>query len=329
MVGGVRGHMRQRGKGTWELRAFVGRDPVTGRDRYKTKTVKGGRRVAEEALAAFVTQVGAGVATESTFAELAERWFAVASVAKDWSPKTIAETRRIMDRRLGRLWPLRLDKVRTSALDNFYAALRAHGGRCGHQPRQDHGRDLCELGAPLSAATVRRVHGVVHATLEQAVAWEWIVMNPASRASPGRVDPAEIKPPTVDEVLALFRAAEKDDLDLAVFLVVAAVTGTRRGELCALRWTDVDLDNGPREETSMSDDTTTGPGGPGTTTSARAWPTAPTPRAPPGQPGRADRPRPPLLRDQGPGPARRLGGPAAPDPRRGALAGVLRLGMTA
>lgn len=244
MVDTVRGHMRQRGKGTWELRAFAGRDPVTGRDRYKTKTVKGGRRVAEEALAAFVTQVGAGVATESTFGELVERWFTVASVAKDWSPKTIAETRRIMEKRLGPLWPLRLDKVRTSVLDNFYAALRAHGGRCGHQPRQDHGRNLCELGAPLSAATVRRVHVVVHAALEQAVAWEWIVMNPASRASPGRVDPAEIKPPTVDEVLALFRAAEKDDLDLAVFLVVAAVTGARRGELCALRWTDVDLGDG-------------------------------------------------------------------------------------
>jgi hypothetical protein len=88
-----------------------------------------------------VTHVGAGVATDSTFGELVERWFAVASVAKDWSPKTIAETRRILDKRLGPLWPLRLDKVRTSVLDNFYAALRAHGGRCGHQPRQDHGRD--------------------------------------------------------------------------------------------------------------------------------------------------------------------------------------------
>lgn len=202
IVGSMRGHMRQRGEGTWELRVFAGRDPVTGRDRYRTKTVKGGKRTAEEALAAFVTQVGAGVATESTFGELVERWFAVASVAKDWSPKTVAETRRIMDNRLGPLWPLRLDKVRTSVLDNYYAALRAHGGRCGHQPRRDHGRDLCESGAPLAAATVRRIHVVVHAALEQAVAWEWIVMNPASRASPGRVDPAEIKAPTVDEVLA-------------------------------------------------------------------------------------------------------------------------------
>lgn len=238
----VRGHMRQRGKGTWELRVFAGPDPATGRDRYKTKTIEGGKRVAEEALAAFVTQVGAGVATASTFGELVERWFAVASVAKDWSPKTVVETRRIIDKRLGPLRPLRLDNVRTSVIDRYYAALRTHGGRCGHRPAQDHGRDQCERGAPLATATVRRIHVVVHAALEQAVAWEWIVVNPASKASPGRVDAAEIKPPTVDEVLALFRAAEKYDVDLAVFLVVGAVTGARRGELCALRWSDVDFD---------------------------------------------------------------------------------------
>ena len=57
-----------------ELRAFAGRDPVTERDRYKAKTVKGGRPV--------------------------ERWVAAASVAKDWSTKTILETRRIIDTRL-------------------------------------------------------------------------------------------------------------------------------------------------------------------------------------------------------------------------------------
>jgi hypothetical protein len=39
---GMRGHIRERGKGTWELRVFLGRDPITRRDRYKTRTFKGG-----------------------------------------------------------------------------------------------------------------------------------------------------------------------------------------------------------------------------------------------------------------------------------------------
>ncbi len=46
---------------------------MTGRDRYRTKTVKGGKRVAEAALASFVAEVGAGVASGGTFGELVER----------------------------------------------------------------------------------------------------------------------------------------------------------------------------------------------------------------------------------------------------------------
>lgn len=86
----------------------------------------------------------------------------------------------------------------------------------------------------------RAVHVVIHAALEQAVDWEWIVVNPASRASPGKVEQPEVIPPALPQVLALLDAAERDDPALAVFLILAALTGARRGELCALRWTDLD-----------------------------------------------------------------------------------------
>ncbi|HUP68999.1 MAG TPA: site-specific integrase [Acidimicrobiales bacterium] len=137
-----------------------------------------------------------------------------------------------------------LEKLRTSGLESFYATLRTRGGRCGHSPTQDHASQLCEKGGPLSAASVRRIHVVIHAALEQAVTWEWIAANPASRASPGKVEQAEVIPPAVPEVLALLDAAERDNPALAVFLILAALTGARRGELCALRWTDLDTDAG-------------------------------------------------------------------------------------
>lgn len=236
----MRGHIRERSKGSWELRVYLGRDPVTRRDRYKTRTFKGGKRAAQEALATMVAQTGSGVTSEGTFGALVERWFTIASVSKDWSPKTILETRRIIDTKLGPLAPLPLDKLRTSMLDSFYATLRTRGGKCRHEPVQSHGSQLCEQGAPLSPATVRRTHVVIHAALEQAVNWEWIVVNPASRASPGKVEQPEVIPPALPEVLALLDAAERDDPALAVFLILAALTGARRGELCALRWTDLD-----------------------------------------------------------------------------------------
>jgi integrase len=52
----MRGHIRQRGD-TWELRAYVGRDPVTGRKKYLTRTFRGGKRASEEALTKFVVEV--------------------------------------------------------------------------------------------------------------------------------------------------------------------------------------------------------------------------------------------------------------------------------
>lgn len=40
----MQGNIRQRGASSWELRVFVGRDFTTGRKRYVTKTVRGGKR---------------------------------------------------------------------------------------------------------------------------------------------------------------------------------------------------------------------------------------------------------------------------------------------
>jgi integrase len=42
----------------------------------------------------------------------------------------------------------------------------------------------------------------------------------------------------------VIEAAERRDPRLARLLMLAALTGMRRGELCALRWSDVDLDTG-------------------------------------------------------------------------------------
>jgi integrase len=52
----------------------------------------------------------------------------------------------------------------------------------------------------------------------------------------------ELSPPEPAEVARLFERAAAEDPPLAVFLALAASTGARRGELVALRWSDVDLD---------------------------------------------------------------------------------------
>ncbi len=59
----MQGSMRQRGEGSWELRVYLGRDPLTGEKRWKYKTFKGGKREAQRALAAMVADAdGSGFA---------------------------------------------------------------------------------------------------------------------------------------------------------------------------------------------------------------------------------------------------------------------------
>ena len=56
------GSLRQRGKTSWQLRVLAGRDEITGKKSYVSKTFRGGRREAERELARLVAEVEAGKA---------------------------------------------------------------------------------------------------------------------------------------------------------------------------------------------------------------------------------------------------------------------------
>ncbi|MHB1536451.1 MAG: tyrosine-type recombinase/integrase [Acidimicrobiales bacterium] len=225
----MKGHLRRRGS-AWELRAYAGIDPLTGRQTYVTRTFRGGKREADEALARLVTEVSGGghAAQDTTVGHLIEQWLDLAQ--GDLSPTTARGYRWIVKTYiLPTLGKVPLARLRTAQLDRFYAQLREAGG-------QD--------GKPLSAATVRQVHAIVRRALQQGVRWGWIATNPASLASPPRVKAPQLAPPDPDAVIRLIEQAAAADPDFGCFLHLAATTGARRGELCALRWRDLDLEAG-------------------------------------------------------------------------------------
>ena len=53
-----------------------------------------------------------------------------------------------------------------------------------------------------------------------------------------------MQPPQAEDATRLLSAAMADDAELGLFLRLAVMLGARRGELCALRWPDVDVDRG-------------------------------------------------------------------------------------
>ncbi|HKE98352.1 MAG TPA: hypothetical protein VKG45_05425 [Actinomycetes bacterium] len=117
-------------------------------------------------------------------------------------------------------------RLDAETLDRFYAELRRRG-------RHD--------GKALSASQVRATHGPVRRA-RAGVAWGWIAHNPARLATPPSMPRDEVTPPPVEQVAGLLATAQERDPKFALFLRLAVVLGARRGELCALRWSAIDLD---------------------------------------------------------------------------------------
>jgi integrase len=217
----VKGSLRERRPGVWELIVQLPRDATSPRARQLSRTVQGTKREAQRALAALVTEASAGKISSSTttLAELLDRW--LEHVAEQLLPTTVREYRRLVARMIAPdLGSLMLRRVTTQRLDAYYASLVRE--------------------RELSPSSVRHVHAVLRGALGQAVRWGWIPTNPAASASPPKVPRREINPPAIADARALLAAADEHDVDFGALLRVLTATGARRGEVCGLRWSDVD-----------------------------------------------------------------------------------------
>ncbi len=94
----------------------------------------------------------------------------------------------------------------------------------------------------LKASTVALIHAVLHTALEHAVKWNLVARNVASLVSVPHSDPQEVRALTSDEARKLIEVAR--DHWLEPLLILALTTGLRRGELLALRWSDIDVSHG-------------------------------------------------------------------------------------
>lgn len=103
-------------------------------------------------------------------------------------------------------------------------------------------RHVCR---PMKAGTIRQIHSILSGAFEAAQRWEWIDKNPADSAKPPTVTPTKrpaTSPEDVAKVIAEGRAREVHQVSL--YLWLAAITGARRGELCAVQVCDIDLEHG-------------------------------------------------------------------------------------
>ena len=210
--------------GVWRLRVVSGYDPVTGNPRQASRTVRGGARDASKALAAFVNEVNTGpspIDGQVTLEVYLKRWLEHLEPHRE--AQTIRGYRfkvRKIDAKLGRV---QVGRLSAQMLDRAYREWQLEG---------------------LSDSSVHHLHRVLSTALRQAVTWGLIARSPTERATPPQVRRHPAPAPTPDEVKRLIEVAAERNPILGTAVSLAATTGLRRGELCGLRWSDIDLETG-------------------------------------------------------------------------------------
>ncbi len=220
----MKGSIRKRAPGVWQVRIETGCDPVSGIRLRRSVQVHGTRKDAENERTALLHALQAGTyvdPTRETVAEFFDRWlgdYARASVGRRTYERYEEIVRLHVVPALGRL---RLTDVRAA---HILAAER--GWR--------------ELG--LSPYTVLKHHRLVREALQHAVRWQLLVVNPADSVTPPRPERREMLALDRDQAAALLDVAAGTRYEVAI--LTALYSGLRVGELLGLRWRDVDLVKG-------------------------------------------------------------------------------------
>ena len=221
----MRGSKRKLKDGVWELRVDLGTDPITGKRKQLSRTFRGPARAAYQALRDLVDQQAPSRSdgVGATVGQLLDQWLEECE-RLELSPTTLRTYRAQIEHTIGpALGKVQLNRLTAQNLDALYGAMKETGK---------------------SPKTIRNHHAIISAALHQAVRWGWVRTNVAERAKPPRISHARVSAPSLEVVRRVIDAAERRDRRLAPLLMLAALTGMRRGELCALRWSDVDLDAG-------------------------------------------------------------------------------------
>lgn len=240
----MQGYIEKRGEGHYRLRFDVGYDEAGNRIR-KSVTVRGTRKEAQarlrELLKEFEQKTRAPTA-KMTVAEYLDYWLEhyAAQLAKRTAENYAEYVRYYIKPHIG---SVPLDKLTRHQIQSFYAELEKNGRR--KVPAADSARQAAKpnpWGAGLSPTTVFNIHRVFKGALKQAVIWEFVSKNPADGVKPPQPDEREHRILSVEELALVLSAAAETQIFLPVLLGWSV--GLRRGEICGLRWQDVDLKNG-------------------------------------------------------------------------------------
>lgn len=195
----------------------------------KSKTIQVPASVPKRGLSQFVAhaaeelersfKTGYAEDGEMTFEEFASRWL---KRQTKYAPSSIATYRRMLEVVYPLIGSIRLNKLRPLALENMLSELRK---------RKHHGKVIRE-------STAQRYLTVVSAVLSDAKRNEIIEKNTARMLDLPMPQRTIQRIPSQREIQKLLDTLAMEPRHYRLFYLLSMYTGCRRGELCALKWSD-------------------------------------------------------------------------------------------
>ena len=228
------GNIRKRKDGRWEGRYTAGYDEKTGKRLIKNVLGKTQAEVKEKLAKAVAEAESVDVrrADEYTLGTWLQTWYEL--YAKPHLRFSTAEYyRRGIELHITpRIGDIPLKKLTGRNLQWLYKDLQEHGRLREAQKGKQPG---------LSDSTIRGIHTMLHNALDRAVKERLIVRNPADDCIPPKIPKHEMKILPPEQIKSYLTAA--DQRGVLPMFYLELISGLRKGELVALQWSDLDIEN--------------------------------------------------------------------------------------
>ena len=225
----------------WEGRVTVGYDPGSGKQIRKTFTGKSQKEVREkmQAAAVAVNDKDYFEPSKITVAAWFDLWFQ--DYCGDKKFLTVKQYKSMTETHIKpALGAVKISKLTPPMIQKFYNELQ-RTGRTITEKDKNTGK-ITTRQEPLSAKTVKNIHGIMSKALSTAVHVGYIKSNPTERVTLPRVEKKEIHPLTDEQVKAFMQECRGHEYERVFKLIL--FTGLREGEALGLTWDCVDFTTG-------------------------------------------------------------------------------------
>jgi len=120
---------------------------------------------------------------------------------------------------------MKLNKITPFVLDNMYQQLKMGASKQN-----------------LGYHSMYNYYKLINVMFNQAIRWELVDKNPNLKATKPKKEKKERRYYDLEQVATLLECLENENIKYRTLITLALDSGARRGEICALSWSDIDFD---------------------------------------------------------------------------------------